>query len=186
MKRYTPYILPLLVVGVVFFLVVRWYNQRSQQVDDSLFAEGVEIENLSEEEAQNLQSTNDFELVELEPASEESSVSGSVRYDVDEERVRFTVSVLDEAEDPADYTVWLKEVGGQALRQAFALEMKKGGMIGSASLPADLLPFEVLVTDEAMLRADDLSGVVLKGVLEAPDMEMDATEGQSLEMMLEE
>ncbi|MFZ1721742.1 MAG: hypothetical protein WAU07_04505 [Microgenomates group bacterium] len=183
MKRYTPYLLPLLVLGVVFFLVVRWYNQRVQRVEDSLFAEGIEIENLSQEEAQSLQSAGDFEMVELEPASAESSVSGTIRYHIDDERVRFTVS-LDEAESNAEYSVWLKEVGGVALRQAFTLESHKGGLLGSAALPANLLPFEVLVTDQALLTASDLSGVLLRATIEAEDDA--AMEEETSELELEE
>ncbi len=186
MKRYTPYLLPLLVLGVVFFLVVRWYNQRVQRVEDSLFAEGIEIENLSEEEAQSLQSAGDFEMVELEPASAESSVSGSIRYHIDDERVRFTVT-LDETEDTdAEYSVWLKEVDGAALRQAFNLEEQKGGLLGSAALPSDLLPFEVLVTDQALLTASDLSGVLLRAIIEAPEAEVMEGETTDLEMEIEE
>ena len=50
MKKYTPYIFPLVVLSVVFLLVFRWYSMRTDRLETDLFAEGVEIENLSEDE----------------------------------------------------------------------------------------------------------------------------------------
>ncbi len=68
MKRFTPYIFPLVVLLVIFFLVYRWYSLRSQQrAEDAEFGEGIQIENLSEEEAANVVTgVGDVETAPLE------------------------------------------------------------------------------------------------------------------------
>lgn len=70
MKKYTPYILPLIVIAVVFILVYRWYNMRTERMTSSLLDEGVIIENLSEEElAETLNEAGDFKTIELKPVT---------------------------------------------------------------------------------------------------------------------
>ncbi len=167
MKKYTPYIFPLVVVGVVFLLVFRWYNMRTQQAEEQLFGEGVQIENLSETEVQAaLSGVGDFETVELVGSA---TASGEIKYEVRDERVRFTVSAqLPENEGP--YQVWLKEVNGDGERLAFTLEEGKGGLIGSAALPSNLLPFEVLVTDQAVVPTES-GQVLLRGTISAQEAE---------------
>lgn len=179
MKRYTPYIFPLVVLGIIFLLVFRWYNLRSERMEYSLLGEGVEIENLSQDElARSIQGAGDYESVELE--SENPDNSGMIRYEVVDGSVRFSL-MANLPEPTVEYRVWLKEVDGTAMREVFTLVSAKGGYIGSAALPSELLPFEVLVT-EATEPEMAAQGALLQGTLE---LEEEVMEGDSVEMEVE-
>ncbi len=173
MKKYTPYIFPLVVLSVVFLLVFRWYSMRTQRMDDNQFAEGVEIENLSEEEiAKSISGVGDYESVDLEPSN--ADALGVVRYEFKDDKVRFSV-MANLPDSETGYKVWLKEVNGNSMREVFSLVPGKGGYIGSAALPAELLPFEIIVS-EATSAEEAKESNVLRGTLEAED---------SVEMKLE-
>lgn len=166
MKQYTPYIFPLAVASVVFLLLYRWYTLRAQQPEYALLGEGVSIENLSQEElADSLAGVGDYQKVELTAQNPEDM--GVVRYEVTEDTVRFSVSAtLPESE--TEYRVWLKSPEGTAMREAFVLEASKGGFIGSASLPSELLPLEVIVSTESEAKAADENSL-LRGTVTAPE-----------------
>ncbi len=166
MKKFTPYIFPLLVLGVVFLLVYRWYNLRTDRMQAGLLSEGVVIENLSEEEMAALTEVDDFQVAQME--STVDGAMGEVRYDVANDKVTFTVSATLPESNTALYQVWLKEVGSETTRHAFDLVAKKGGYIGSAALSAELLPLEVLVRD-ASSSSELTTGPLLKGMLVQPE-----------------
>jgi hypothetical protein len=101
-----------------------------------------------------------------------------VRYEIDGDRLRLSVigqpeetaadttaDESEEAEATPEYTVWFKRKDGGEIQRGFVLEPGKGGLIGSGSLPASLLPLEVFVTQGSEWN-DDLSNVVLKGIIE--------------------
>lgn len=162
MKKFTPYIFPLLVLGVVFLLVYRWYSLRTDRMEAGLLSEGVVIENLSEEQMAALTEVDDFQTAKMESTVE--GAMGEVKYDVTEEKVTFTVAATLPESETARYQVWLKEVGSETTRHAFDLVAKKGGYVGSAALSAELLPLEVLVKDASV--ASELSTQpLLKGVM---------------------
>jgi len=180
MKKYTPYILPLIVIAVVFILVYRWYNMRTERMTSSLLEEGVIIENLSEEELQEtLNEAGDFKTIELTPVqsaeaddedegSEAESASDAViRYDITDDRVRFSV-IGTFPESTESYQVFLRDVDGTVTRHAFTLEDRKGGLIGSASVSVEVLPVEVIV---ARGGSDKPGEIVLSGRIDAPDQE---------------
>lgn len=165
MKKYSPYILPAAVLIVVLLLVFRWYSNRTQPVSQGeLFGEGVQIEDLTDQEAREVMtgSNPDIKTVQLVGDSEST---GMVRYDLEEDKVRFSV-IANLPESSTPYNVWLKEVDGEAMRNAFSLEMGKGGYVGSAALPANLLPFEVIVSTQAN-QEQVLDNVIMKGVIDA-------------------
>jgi hypothetical protein len=167
MKKYTPYIFPLVVLSVVFLLVFRWYSMRTDRLETDLFAEGVEIENLSEDEmVRSINGVGDYDSVELGSESEDSQ--GVVRYEVKEGKVRFSV-VANLPESDMDYSVWLKEVDGDAMREVFTLVSGKGGYVGSAALPSELMPFEIIVSEESN-AADVLEMNILRGVVEVEEV----------------
>jgi hypothetical protein len=190
MKKYTPYILPLIVIAVVFILVFRWYNMRNDRMTSSLLEEGVVIENLSEEELQEtLDEAGDYETVQLQPvapaAEEEESMSdpettdegdkvelsetgqGVIRYDIQDDRVRFSViGTFPESSEP--YQAFLRDVDGTVTRHAFTLEERKGGLVGSAAISVDVLPVEVII---ARGGTQEPGEIVLMGKLEAPATE---------------
>ena len=151
MKKYSPYILPALVFAVVLLLVFRWYNNRTQPVPrGELFGEGVQVEDLTDQEARSIATgtSQTIKTVDMTAADEAPEGTAMVRYEVKDDKVRFSV-IADVPEPESEYYVWLKEVGGDAVRQAFTLEMGKGGYVGSAALPANLLPFEVLISNSS-------------------------------------
>lgn len=166
MQRFTPYIFPLIVLAIVFFLVYRWYNMRSQPTGIS--TEGIQIENLSESDADSImRGTGNFETAPLEPAPESTTEVegvGSIRYEIKDGKVRFSV-LADLPKPESSYHVWIRTVGGENLTNAFVLEMVKGGYIGTAAVSQDLLPLEVIVSP-ASDKAQVMEQVVLKGVVE--------------------
>jgi len=164
-KRYLPYVFPVIALIIVLLLLFRWYSMNTQrQGDITPFGEGVEIENLSEDEArQSLRGVGDYKSVDLEG---ESDAMGQIRYEIVDDKVKFTVFANLPDLNAGFYQVWLREKGGAAIRQAFRLEPGKGGYMGSAAISADVLPFEVVVSQE-MTPDNALEKVVMQGVIEA-------------------
>lgn len=188
MKRYLPFIFPAAAVLVVVFLTYRWYSQNTTGVGQiSEFAEGIEIEQLSDDEQSSVaRGVGDINTVQLEPVvqdesqsdesdestemTEESEIastaSGQVRYEIADGRVRFSVAAALPTPESGYYQVWLKAVDSDAIRRAFVLEMSKGGYMGSAAISADTLPFEVLVSLESS-ETSSPSQTLLRGVVQA-------------------
>jgi hypothetical protein len=168
MKRFTPYIFPLIVLAIVFFLVYRWYNMRSQPTDTGAVGEGIEIENLSDTDAQSImRGTGDFQTAAMEKTENSASTVdgvGSIRYEMKDGKVRFSVSA-DLPEPQTPYSVWIRTVGSENLTNAFTLEMGKGGYTGTAAVSQDLLPLEVVVS-QATNKDEVMNQVILKGIVE--------------------
>jgi hypothetical protein len=178
MKRFTPFIFPIIVLLIVGFLAWRWYDLRAERAAQRLdFGEGVEIENLTDDERSEVtRGVGDFETVELErPETEEGReplagtemATGVFRYEVRDNRVRFSVMANLPESSEGRYQVWLKEVDGEGVRRAFVLVPGKGGFEGSAAVSAELLPFEVLVTRE-LSDDDTVEDVILRGRVNKP------------------
>ena len=158
MKKYAPFVLPFITLVVLFVLVFRWYQNNAKPTLPTINGEGVSIENLSASQAATLRGVGDFKTVTLEK-SEGATASGVIRYDVTDEGVEFSVIVEDTSmseESEALYKVWVKSPQDGAAKEAFVLEMAKGGFVGSALLPKDVLPIEILVglttPEEAILK----------------------------------
>lgn len=186
MKRFTPFIFPVIVLLIVGFLAWRWYDLRAERAAQRLdFGEGVEIENLTDDERSNVsRGVGDFETVELErPAVEEGreplegteNATGVFRYEIRDNRVVFSVMANLPEEMEGRYQVWLKEVEGEGVRRAFELLMGKGGFEGSAAVSSDLLPFEVLVSRE-LTDDDTVEDVILRGRVNSPAAEESSSE----------
>lgn len=164
MKKLYPYIFPAVSLLFVFFLLFRWYNLRTQREGmTSLLSDGVKIENLDPKEASSfLKGTRDYKTADLQG---EGTNMGEIRYEVQDGKVLFTVSATLPELKSGEYQVWLKETTGEGKRKAVVLEYTKGGYMGSASLNAETLPFEVIVSKE-MKKDDSLEETVLKGVIQ--------------------
>lgn len=171
MKKYTPYIFPLIVIVIVFFLVYRWYSLKTQR--DSSAADmnqDIQIEELSADQLSSvLRGAADVSTTELQPAQTEGdspAARGSIRYVIQDGKVNLSVSAdLPESETP--YRVWLRSQNETDLTEAFMLEVSKGGYMGSAAISQEELPLEVIVTtasDEAAV----MDSVLLRGMIEAP------------------
>lgn len=161
MKKFSPFVFPLIVVGVIFFLVYRWYVISTESVPELGLTEGVQIENLTDEEIISaMQGSDDLETVPLES---ENGLDGSIRFEQKDDMITF--SVIASLPDSEEYHVWLKNNDSEEFEKTFSLQMVKGGYIGSASVDAQLLPLEVRVSS-----SEDVSSLeentILKGVLE--------------------
>lgn len=186
MKRYLPYVFPAAALLVVVFLTYRWYSHNTTGVGQiSEFAEGVEIEELSDEEQTSVsRGVGDIQTVQLQTVTREdaeetetdeeasevdeiaATATGQVRYEIVDGRVRFSVMATLPEQDLGYYQVWLKAVGSDAIRKAFLLELSKSGFMGSAAISADTLPFEVVVSYE-LGDATTPSNTLLTGVIQA-------------------
>jgi hypothetical protein len=80
--------------------------------------------------------------------------SGEIRYQLVEDKLNFTVTANLPDSNEA-FTVWLKEIDGDAKKKVFTLSYSKAGFIGSASVPAEVLPIEVIVSTESDLLLED-------------------------------
>ncbi|HEX7018342.1 MAG TPA: hypothetical protein VF209_05560 [Patescibacteria group bacterium] len=168
MKKVLPFVFPVAALLIVLFLAYRWYGQRVDRVGDvGPGGEGVEIEELSDAEREEImRGAGDYETVNL-TAGEGQTASGRVRYDVQDERVSFSVSADLADLEAGFYQVWLKSPDSEAMTKAFTLEMGKGGYTGTGAVSADQLPLEVVVTRE--LNDDDTpEDVVLRATIEKP------------------
>lgn len=168
MKKYSPYIFPLIVVVIVFFLVYRWYTVRTQRdASQAGYGEGIQIENLTPDQQKSvLKGSPDVSSVPLEPTASDTNQptgKGDIRYQIKDNKVTFSVS----ADLPTDkeYHVWVRSKDGDNLTEAFTLKMEKGGLMGSAVVPQSQLPLEVIVS-QATNKADVLNQVIMKGMIE--------------------
>lgn len=167
-KDFLPFIFPLAAIVLVLVLAVRWYRLRNDQVGQiSEFAEGVEIENLTDTGRDN-RGASAGQKVDLNKANEGDDILGEVRYDLEDGKVVFTVNADLPILDAGMYQVWVKDPNSDSARKAFALEMTKGGYTGSASISEETLPFEVVVTRETN-DDDTMETVVLRGTIEKMD-----------------
>ncbi len=167
MKKFIPFIFPAAAILIILILAFRWYSMRTSQTETPApFAEGVEIENLTDtEENEVARGVGDYKSVEMSNSSENETDLGTIRYEIKDGKVRLSVlATLPELTDGGVYQVWFKEVNGEAIRKAFTLEMSKGGYIGSASISSEVLPFEVIVSKE-MTQDDTLEETVLSGTV---------------------
>lgn len=169
LKKYTPYIFPLLVFLLVFFLIFRWFQLRNERANNELnFSEGIQIENLSEDQQRSmLQAAGDYDTVKLAPAGADDAMvkqdaTGVIRYEVMGDKVLFSVIVT--AMETAEYHVWLHDADTNELSPAFDLVVGKGGLVGTAAINTDLLPVEVVVSTSSD-KTKVLDNVVLRGML---------------------
>ena len=164
LKQFLPFVFPTAAIILVIILAFRWYRLRSDQIGQiSEFAQGVEIEDLTEaERSSTLTGVEDVETIELQ--SEQESAMGEIRYELSDGKVKFSVTANLPEEEVVQYQVWLKEVDGQAIRKAFSLEMLKGGYTGSAAISDETLPFEVVVSKE-MVDDNLMEQILLRGII---------------------
>ncbi len=167
LKKLLPFIFPTAAIVLVIILGVRWYRLRQDRTGQiSEFAEGIEIEDLTDEATeQPLNEADDLASQEMTNETDDETVMGQIRYELDEERIRFSVYAnLPETTDT--YQVWLQDLTGESQRPAFTLARLKGGYLGSAAISAETLPFEVMVTKETTLD-NQMEEVMLRGILTA-------------------
>lgn len=163
MKKVLPYIFPAIAVLMVLFLGYRWYVGQAKPGEITEVGEGIEIEDLSStDQSTMLRGAGDYKTVQLQG---EGEVAGSIRYEVKDGKIRFSVMAFLPELTEGSYEVWLKRDADANPSKAFALESGKGGFVGSASIDEANLPFEVIVSKE--LRLDmTVEQVMLRGRIE--------------------
>jgi hypothetical protein len=169
-KDILPFIFPLAALLLVAVLAVRWYKLRNQQVGQvSEFAEGVEIENLSESERQKvMQGAGNGEVVNLQKEAADETAMGEIRYELSGGKVLFTVNATLPELTEGMYQVWLKDTSSDSMKKAFVLELSKGGYTGSAAISEETLPFEVVISKE-MVDDQAMESLMLRGKIEKMD-----------------
>jgi hypothetical protein len=163
MKKVLPFIFPVAALLLVAFLAFRWYGQRTEKTGEiTEFGEGVEIQELSNAELDKvMKGSGDYKTVNLEGSEE---AVGTVRYEIADGKVRFSVNADLPALTSGMYQVWLKATDSDAIRKAFTLEDSKSGYMGSAAISEETLPFEVVITRE-MSDDNTPEQTVLRGVI---------------------
>ncbi len=169
MKKFIPFVFPLIAICLVLFLAMRWYNSKTSregtQAKIAQFDDTTQIDNLSASDSSRLKHpAQDEKSVDLSGAGD---AKGQVRYDVTNGKVYMTLTASLPDAGKSIYQVWFKDVNGESKKKAFTLVNAKGGYVGSAAVSADMLPFEVVVSkqktaDDAAMGATVLSGVIQK------------------------
>lgn len=165
MKKFLPFLFPLIALVIVFVLVFRWYNSQTANKQGKIpdFAAGTTVEPLTPTDTTRLRKgASDVSTVEMQGSKD---VIGEIRYEIKNGKVQFTVIANVPPAKDAHYQVWLQAVNGESKKKAFTLAVDKGGYIGSGSISQDTLPFEVIVSLE---KSDDdtMETPVLRGVIQ--------------------
>lgn len=184
MKKFLPFVFPVAAFVIVAVLAFRWYNLQTEPQGEtsSTFAEGVQIEDLTEDERnQVLLGAGDFETVELVNSDEAADdMMGQIRYELKDGKVRFSVMAGLPELSTGQYQVWLKDIESDAVRKAFVLEFMKGGHQGSAAISEKVLPFEVIVSEE-MVDDDQIEKVLMQGTISKEVSTEDSSSFESME-----
>ncbi len=161
MKKVIPFIFPAVALLVVLLLAYRWFRLNAGQVGTGT-ADGqdVVIEDLNDADTQQiLKGAGDYKTVEMKG---DENVQGSVRYEIKDGKVRFSVMADLAAPEKGFYQVWVKS--GTRQTKAFRLEEEKVGYMGSAAIAQSDLPADVIVSleqvDDSILEKTVLSGSV--------------------------
>jgi hypothetical protein len=163
MNKVLPFLFPAAALLIVLFLAFRWYSLDRANGEIGPVNEGVEIEDLTQEQRQSiLRGTPDSKTVVLQPETEDSVASGDIRYEIENDKVLFSVDADLPPLKEGQYQVWLRS--GSSMSPAFTLSVNKGGYMGSAAINIGRLPVEVSVSRE--LESDQtIEEVVLRGTI---------------------
>ncbi|MDQ3008705.1 MAG: hypothetical protein M3Q81_03840 [bacterium] len=130
--------------------------------DRAQFGEGVAIENLSDQDRSTMRAgtpdLKQFTLMGTAPAT------GTVRYDIADERVRLSVTAALPPLSTGQYQVWFKQDDSEVMQKAFTLTAGKGGFTGDAAVSAALLPFDVVVSRE-LSPDEEIEEILLQGTI---------------------
>jgi hypothetical protein len=163
MKKYIPFIFPAIALLIVLFLGYRWYTAQTVKPDGKITDEAIEVEQLSSDEVRNLQNgSKDLPSVELKGSDD---AMGQVRYEVSGDRVSFTITANLPELTEGMYQVWVRQLDSDKPSKAFVLDDGKAGYTGSASVGANMMPFEVIVSRETN-NDDQIETTVLTGTIE--------------------
>lgn len=161
MNKVIPFIFPAIAFLIVIFLAFRWIKMSSSPRGDiNSTGENVSIETLTDSQRdQILRGVGDYRTVTL---TGEAESMGSVRYEVKDGKVTFSVTANLPELETGHYQVWVKS--GMRQTKAFKLEVGKAGYMGSAAFNQTDLPAEIIISwetqDDTTLEKVVLSGTV--------------------------
>ena len=168
MKKFLPFVFPFIALVIVLFLAIRWYNSKTVHTSDKIanFGDNVKIEQITQSDQQKIkQPAADVKSVQMQVQSNDvKGTSGQIRYEISNGKVSFTVNAELPELKQGLYQVWLQEVNGNTRKKAFTLTFAKGGYEGSAAIGVDVLPVDVVVSQENR-NDDNIETVLMKGSL---------------------
>ena len=142
-------------------MFARWYKGKTAETPISLLDDQLTVESLSDEmENDIIKGASDYSMIDMQGVGQSA---GEVRYQISDDKLSFTVSAI-LPESTEDYAVWL--VDGDAKKRVFNLKYSKAGFIGSAMVPADVLPVKVVVAKASDLMLEDM---LLQAEIEMPE-----------------
>ena len=173
MKKFVPFILPILAVIVVGLLCWRWFSTNKKITETPELPTKIEIENLSEDEKSRLndlvRGIGDYKTVNMATVADLGGepIKGQIRYEDQGERIY--ASVIASLPTPAErtfYQVWLKPAGVTDWQKSEILSLTKGGFNASFVIELAKLPLEVRVTLEGVgTTTGEESAVLLTGTI---------------------
>jgi hypothetical protein len=171
MKKFLPFIFPVIAIIIVIFLAFRWYSSRvTDKVTDIFIAddEGVIIENLTQSESDKLRKIasgiGDFKTADL---MGESEIQGKVRYEIKDNKAYLSIfaNLPIYEEDEISYQSWVKSNNQDSWEKAEFLNFTKGGHIANLVVSQNKLPLEIAISKE-MVNDNNIEEVLLKGIVE--------------------
>lgn len=163
LQNLLPYLFPLIAIIFVVIMFARWYKGKTAETPLSLLDSQLQVETLPAQLQDSiLKGATDYEMLDLEGAE---GAMGELRYQIKDDKLSFTVTAnLPTAKE--DYAVWLTDLDGEAKKRVFNLVYSKAGYVGSAIVPADVLPVKVVVAKASDLMLED---ALLEAELTAPE-----------------
>ncbi len=159
MKKFIPYIFPIIALIIVIVLAFNWYSNRTQEeIPTPPVSAGAEIEELSVSELEALDALGrglgNFQTLDLIG----QGGLGEVRYEKRDNQVFFTVVANLLAPDSGNYQLFIKPAGAADFIASEHFTFGKAGYLAGTVLDLTQLPVEIQVR-----LADQ---VVLEGTLQ--------------------
>ncbi len=163
LQNLLPYLFPLIAIIFVVIMFSRWYKGKTAETPLSLLDSQLQVESLPAQLQDSiLKGATDYEMMDLKGVE---GAMGELRYQIKDDKLSFTVTAnLPTAQE--DYAVWLTDLDGETKKRVFNLVYSKAGYVGSAIVPADVLPVKVVVAKASDLMLQD---ALLEAELTAPE-----------------
>lgn len=164
LQNLLPYLFPLIAIIFVVIMFARWYKGKTAEAPLSLLDSQLQVESLPAQLQDSiLKGATDYATLDLKGVE---GAMGELRYQIKDDKLNFTLTAnLPSSKE--DYAVWLTDLDGEAKKRVFNLVYSKAGFVGSAVLPADVLPVKVVVAKASDLMLQD---ALLEAELSAPEV----------------
>ena len=164
LQNVLPYIFPSIAIIFVVIMFARWYKGKTAEKPVSLLDSQLQVESLPAEMQNSIiKGATDYKMLDMQGVDK---AVGELRYQIKDDKLSFTVTAnLPESKE--EYAVWLAAIDGDARKRVFNLVYSKAGYVGSAMVPANVLPVKVVVTKASDLMLQD---ALLQVELAAPEV----------------